>query len=216
MLLSQGAEAKLYRSTFGGRDCVIKERIAKPYRLAVLDRKLSHRRLIQEVRCLMKCKQNGVATPSIYLVDENNGRIYFEFVSGSTLKEFLCNEHAKGGCYPSEALEIAYKTGAIIAKMHEANIVHGDLTTSNVLQRCPGKTDVVLIDFGLASSNPLPEDKAVDLYVMERAFHSTHIECDALMEEVLRAYRKHYSGADAVFAKLTQVRLRGRKRTMLG
>lgn len=44
----------------------------------------------------MKCKQNGVATPSIYLVDENNGRIYFEFVSGSTLKEFLCNEHAKG------------------------------------------------------------------------------------------------------------------------
>ena len=50
----------------------------------------------QEVRCMMKCKQNGVATPSIYLVDESKGRIYFEYVTGSTLKEFLQDVHAKG------------------------------------------------------------------------------------------------------------------------
>ena len=32
----------------------------------------------------------------------------------------------------------------------------------------------VLIDFGLSYNNTLAEDKAVDLYVLERAFTSAH------------------------------------------
>ena len=99
-----------------------------------------------------------------------------------------------------------------------------------------------MIDFGLANSQPLPEDKAVDLYVMERAFASTHVNSEHLVcgrclsaceqsrladavlrcgvlqqvEEVLRAYRAKSRRADAIFQKLSQVRLRGRKRTMAG
>lgn len=94
-----------------------------------------------------------------------------------------------------------------------------------------------VIDFGLANSQPLPEDKAVDLYVMERAFASTHINSEKLVrsiwgfgqghdlslafgslqvEEVLRAYKARSRRADATFQKLAQVRLRGRKRTMVG
>ena len=32
----------------------------------------------------------------------------------------------------------------------------------------------MLLDFGLSTSSSLPEDKGVDLYVLERAFKSAH------------------------------------------
>ncbi|CAH0491675.1 unnamed protein product [Peronospora farinosa] len=95
--------------------------------------------------------------------------------------------------------------------MHDADIVHGDLTTSNMMQ-----SNDTMIDFGLANSQPLPEDKAVDLYVMERAFASTHVNSELLVEEVLRAYRATSRRSDSIFQKLSQVRMRGRKRTMVG
>jgi TP53 regulating kinase-like protein len=78
-------------------------------------------------------------------------------------KEFLTN--------------VAKSIGAAIGKLHDAEIVHGDLTTSNIMvTEDDGQltTDVVLIDFGLGMMKPTMEDKAVDLYVLERAFISTH------------------------------------------
>ena len=69
--------------------------------------------------------------------------------------------------------------GVAIGKMHDAEIVHGDLTTSNLMVRGDVATactapEVVVIDFGLGAMKPTQEDKAVDLYVLERAFISTH------------------------------------------
>jgi TP53 regulating kinase-like protein len=78
-------------------------------------------------------------------------------------KEFLTN--------------VAKSIGAAIGKLHDAEIVHGDLTTSNIMVTEDDSqltTDVVLIDFGLGMMKPTMEDKAVDLYVLERAFISTH------------------------------------------
>jgi TP53 regulating kinase-like protein len=102
--------------------------------------------------------------------------------------------------YGPKALKKAYHIGEAIAKMHDADIVHGDLTTSNMMLSSDDATDVVsvgavlqiealladwclqtMIDFGLANSQPLPEDKAVDLYVMERAFASTHVKSELLV-----------------------------------
>ncbi len=71
--------------------------------------------------------------------------------------------------------ELAQEVGKAIAIMHDSEIVHGDLTTSNILLRSNDrKLDIVLIDFGLGSMKPSIEEKAVDLYVLERAFISTH------------------------------------------
>lgn len=39
----------------------------------------------------------------------------------------------------------------------------------------------VAIDFGLTTTSTLAEDKAVDLYVMERALISTHAEAPELV-----------------------------------
>jgi TP53 regulating kinase-like protein len=119
--------------------------------------------------------------------------------------------------------------GTEIAKMHMADIIHGDLTTSNMMLRHTSSpyispsgqispaTELVLIDFGLAYNSNIIEDKAVDLYVLERAFSSTHPDSEPLFTSVLNAYQ-HKVGKEwsAVGKRLDDVRLRGRKRSMVG
>ncbi|KAL8800781.1 MAG: hypothetical protein Q9200_007144 [Gallowayella weberi] len=76
--------------------------------------------------------------------------------------------------------------------------------------------EIVLIDFGLATQSTQDEDKAVDLYVLERAFGSTHPELEEGFQEVLMAYGESYKGAKVVLKRLEEVRMRGRKKSMLG
>lgn len=76
--------------------------------------------------------------------------------------------------------------------------------------------DIFLIDFGLTTASIQDEDKAVDLYVLERAFSATHPAAEPLFREVLQAYGESYKGAKGVLKRLEGVRLRGRKRSMLG
>lgn len=121
--------------------------------------------------------------------------------------------------------------GAAAGRMHEVGVVHGDLTTSNILLRPNFKStqeqtqdwandslegDVVLIDFGLAEQSTSTEDRAVDLYVLERAFGSTHPRTEGLFREVLRAYGESYKSAKITLKKLEEVRMRGRKKIMIG
>ncbi len=128
------------------------------------------------------------------------------------------------------------KAGEAIARLHDADIVHGDLTTSNMMIRESTGT-LVLIDFGLSSAGaqPQPEDKAVDLYVLERAFISTHpqaqhlvglcyiifytccdLPLDAQIDGLLDSYTATSRKPGIVMSKLAAVRLRGRKRTAFG
>jgi len=113
--------------------------------------------------------------------------------------------------------------GAEIAKMHAADIIHGDLTTSNMMLRHPSslalgvRTELVLIDFGLSYVSNLVEDKAVDLYVLERAFSSTHPDSEPMFASVLSAYAAQMGKEwSAIGKRLNDVRLRGRKRSMVG
>ena len=76
--------------------------------------------------------------------------------------------------------------------------------------------EIYLIDFGLTSSTIQDEDRAVDLYVLERAFSATHPAAEHLFHELLEVYGKSYKGAKSVLKRLEGVRLRGRKRSMLG
>jgi len=119
--------------------------------------------------------------------------------------------------------ELMSLIGTEIAKMHQADVIHGDLTTSNMMIRhpfaakSPSSMKLVLIDFGLAYVSTLVEDKAVDLYVLERAFGSTHPDSEPMFASVLAAYEekmgKEWSG---IKKRLDEVRLRGRKRSMVG
>ncbi|KAL9179420.1 hypothetical protein ACHAXT_008710 [Thalassiosira profunda] len=132
----------------------------------------------------------------------------------------------------AQTLRVARTIGMLVAKMHAAGVIHGDLTTSNIMLRNPQQSDgetigsiegswepqLVLIDFGLATSTASftnkggnaasgkkakphkqqhnAEEKAVDLYVLERAFLSTHPESELLVEEVWKGYRGYYDSLD--------------------
>jgi TP53 regulating kinase-like protein len=124
-------------------------------------------------------------------------------------------------------------------------VVHGDLTTSNMMLRpiAPVTEDsdknnkepetrhdqsqqpassslsgeIVLIDFGLAQQTTQEEDRAVDLYVLERAFGSTHPREEGMFGEVLEGYREAFpKGAKGTLRRLEDVRMRGRKKSMIG
>lgn len=130
-----------------------------------------------------------------------------------------------------ELVGLMERVGSAVGRMHSVGIVHGDLTTSNLMLRSRSKEslngdnsteekmlggEIILIDFGLASQSTQDEDRAVDLYVLERAFGSTHPRAEGLFSEVLSSYGKSYKGANLVLKKLEDVRMRGRKRSMLG
>ena len=98
--------------------------------------------------------------------------------------------------------------------LHDGGLIHGDLTTSNILLRARDQK-VVVIDFGLAHNSIIPEDKGVDLYVLERAITVTHRSA-AMFEHVMAAYKQHSRQWSASFNKFAEVRMRGRKRSMIG
>lgn len=129
------------------------------------------------------------------------------------------------------------KIGRTVGGLHATGNVHGDLTTSNMMLRPLRDStsttgsgtaaeegskanvlegDVVLIDFGLATQSASEEDRAVDLYVLERAFTSTHPRAEKLFQHVLDAYGKSFKKAGAALHKLEDVRRRGRKKSMIG
>ena len=80
----------------------------------------------------------------------------------------------------------------------------------------PNERSLTLIDFGLSFVSGLAEDKAVDLYVLERAFLSTHPNTEQLFQALLDSYSSSSKNSATVIAKLDEVRMRGRKRTMVG
>lgn len=173
--------------------------------------------------------------------------LLMEWIEGKTVRQLLQKRDRleKDGislavCADGAAVrKLLRKVGRAIADMHSTGgVVHGDLTSSNIMVRTiPSmKTmngtaqdkdlelslegEIVLIDFGLATQSIQDEDRAVDLYVLEKAFGSTHPEQEGIFaEEVLESqegYRGSFKGSKIVLKRLEDVRLRGRKRSMVG
>ncbi|XP_056404228.1 EKC/KEOPS complex subunit TP53RK [Hyla sarda] len=213
-LMKQGAEARVYRGSFLGKAAVVKERFPKSYRHPALDEKLTHRRTAQEVRSILRCRKAGIAAPVVYFVDYVSNCIYMEDIEGSlTVRDFIMNAREHGGILCS----LAERIGQVLARMHDEDVVHGDLTTSNILLRPPhSDLNLVLIDFGLSFTSALPEDKGVDLYVLEKAFLSTHPKTEDVFGILLKSYTATSKKSGPVIKKLDEVRLRGRKRSMVG
>ncbi|ERE71565.1 solute carrier family 13 member 3 [Cricetulus griseus] len=117
---------------------------------------------------------------------------------------------------PQCLLGLARRIGQTLARMHDEDLIHGDLTTSNMLLKRPlEQLHIILIDFGLSFVSGLPEDKGVDLYVLEKAFLSTHPHTEAVFEACLKSYGASSRKSSPVLKKLDEVRLRGRKRSMV-
>mmetsp|Transcript_15384 Transcript_15384/g.46444 ORF Transcript_15384/g.46444 Transcript_15384/m.46444 type:complete len:237 (-) Transcript_15384:231-941(-) len=211
-LHAQGAESRVWEGEMSGRPCVIKERFSKKYRHPALDLKLTTSRLKQEARGIIKARKLGVLTPVLYHVDVVDAKIHMERVEGHTLKRMLHEKTLAG----EELNKVLEQLGKVIARLHDGGVVHGDLTTSNLIVRTLDGA-LVVIDLGLSQQSTLAEDKAVDLYVLERAFISAHsADGDGLWEVVLASYKASSKWWNPTLNKFAEVRMRGRKRAMVG
>ncbi|RVE61153.1 hypothetical protein OJAV_G00167870 [Oryzias javanicus] len=219
-ILQQGAEGRVYRAEFLGKPAVIKERFPKRYRHPELDERLTHRRTVQEVRSILRCRRAGISTPVVYFVDYSSSCIFLEeIVDSQTVRDFIASSQPSSSQKDQELHWLAKLIGQILAKMHDEDVIHGDLTTSNMLlRRGPESSEfeLVLIDFGLSYISALAEDKGVDLFVLEKAFLSTHPNTELLFQQLLHSYSTSSKKSSAVIKKLEEVRLRGRKRSMVG
>ncbi|KAI0847463.1 kinase-like protein [Daldinia vernicosa] len=257
-LITQGAEARLYKTTYllPTLPSALKYRPPKPWRHPALDARLTRHRILAEARVLARCRRAGVPVPAVYAVDETAGWLAMEWVGGpparAAINEWLRrrkeaeNDDARGNegdAAPvtgereddADLVALMRRIGSAVGRMHGLGVVHGDLTTSNMMLRPWEKGrepanghaggggdglldgDIVIIDFGLASQSTSDEDRAVDLYVLERAFASTHSRAEGLFTAVLESsYRETFKQAPVVLKKLEEVRMRGRKRSMIG
>ncbi|KAF8346433.1 kinase-like domain-containing protein [Amanita rubescens] len=221
--IAQGAEAKVYKGylTADGPPVLLKHRFHKQYRHPTLDATLTKSRVAGEARALLKCLRAGVRVPGIRMVDAAEGILGLEWIDGQSVRRLIPEEGEDTlGEYGVTVDEVMEMIGRELARMHKVDIVHGDLTTSNMMLRRvsgTGAPELVLIDFGLAFQSTLVEDKAVDLYVLERAFGSTHPESEPLFARVLRGYGEEM-GREwvGISRRLEEVRVRGRKRSMVG
>ncbi|KAL5083512.1 serine/threonine-protein kinase bud32 [Trichoderma cf. simile WF8] len=231
-LITQGAEGRLYKTTYllPSIPCALKYRPPKPWRHPILDQRLTRHRILSEARILSKCRRDGLRVPDVYALDESAGWLMLEWVQGTPVRVNInqrLGNRTEGIEDDEELKDLMRRIGAAVGKMHSIGIIHGDLTTSNMMLNPPAgraETDnvsglegeIVIIDLGLASGGVHDEDRAVDLYVLERAFGSTHPRAECVFGEVLDAYKKSFKQAGVALKKLEEVRMRGRKRSMLG
>ncbi|HDI74314.1 MAG: Kae1-associated kinase Bud32 [Thermoprotei archaeon] len=203
-VLSWGAEALIVKTTFLGHPAVKKVRIPKPYRCRELDEFLRRRRTLLEAKLLHYSIKSGVPAPAVYAIDLAKTTIVIEFLEGELLKKVL--EKKKVNNLANILEEAGYFAGCL----HEAGIVHGDLTTSNIMV-CNAKP--VLIDFGLGAFSRDYEDQSVDLHLFLRSLESTHF---SIAEDVFKHFIRGYEKArgknktEKILSNVKDIRMRGR------
>lgn len=205
LLIKKGAEANLYLADWHGRKVVMKKRLPKKYRPSKLDEQIRIYRTIHEPQLMHEAKKAGVPTPTIFLVDLANTTIIMEFIEGKQMKQLL------GDAREDERQSLCVKIGELIGRLHEYGIIHGDLTTSNMILNSEGR--IFFVDFGLGEKTKELEPRGVDLHLMKRALQSTHFrftqEC---FEAVIEGYSKVVGDKNVgdLLNKIKEIERRGR------
>src|SRR3989338_2467550 len=192
-LIAQGAEAKLFLE----EDKIIKDRIKKDYRIEEIDEKLRGFRTRREAKILDKLSAIGFPGPKLIDCDDKE-KIVMEKINGEMIRDILEKK---------DYVELSKEIGRKIAVLHNNHIIHGDLTTSNMLL----KDEIYFIDFGLSFFSHKIEDMAVDLHLLKQALGSKHYTIwDKCFDAALKAYEKESKEGKEVLKRLEQVEKRGR------
>ncbi|WP_321505350.1 bifunctional N(6)-L-threonylcarbamoyladenine synthase/serine/threonine protein kinase [uncultured Methanoregula sp.] len=187
----RGAEAVI---AFGPAT-IEKRRVAKRYRVPALDRRLITERTRAEARLIHAARKGGVPTPVMH--DITTDTIVMERIRGTMLTDDLTDENLR-------------RTGTIVGKLHTAGIMHGDLTTSNLILR-EGDGACVLIDFGLSQVTQEIEQRGVDIHVLYQTLESTAPgRCVGLKAAFEIGYAESFKGAAEIIAREHEIELRGR------
>lgn len=190
MKIAQGAEAIIFLE----KDKIIKKRIEKKYRIKEIDEKLRLFRTRKEIKNIEKAKKFGIKTPNILKKEKYS--IEMGYIDGNKLRDVLNRKNMK---------KFAKEISDIVSKLHDINIIHNDLTTSNMIY----KDGIYLIDFGLSESSHKTEKKAMDLHVLKKSLMSTHHE---IADEMWKVIEHDYKNKN-VLNRLEQIEKRGRYKT---
>ncbi|MBI2654330.1 Kae1-associated serine/threonine protein kinase [Candidatus Woesearchaeota archaeon] len=198
-LIAQGAEAKLFLE----EDKIIKNRFKKSYRIKEIDEKLRGFRTRREAKVLQKLEGIGFPAPRVIKSDDKEN-IVIEKIEGKLVKDILENSDYKKLCG---------EIGRKIAILHNNSIIHGDLTTSNMILN----KEIYFIDFGLSFFSDKAEDKAVDLHLLKEGLESKHYKIwEECFKCALDAYKKEAKKSFETLKRLEVVEKRGRYRAKKG
>ena len=224
-IIQQGAEAKIILN----KNLIIKDRIKKSYRIAKLDEKIRKRRTKAEKKLMLKASK--IISVPVPKESKEFDKLKMPFVDGKKLSEHLDS-------FPlAKQKRILREIGEETGKLHKADIIHGDLTTSNMILvenikdkktvnkkrgdnrkvvagEVVDKSKLVIyfIDFGLGYFNGKYEDKAVDIHLLKQALEAKHFKnWEILFKEFKKGYFSiNKKEAEKVFNQLIKVEKRGR------
>jgi TP53 regulating kinase-like protein len=194
-LIAQGAEAKLYR-----KDAIlIKDRIKKSYRIPEIDVKLRSTRTRREAKILNRLQEINFPAPKIIQTDDKE-TIEMDFIEGSKVRDIL---------EKSDYIQLSGEIGKKISILHNNGIIHGDLTTSNMILN----KEIYFIDFGLSFFSERIEDKAVDLHLFRQAVESKHYTIwEKCFQSFIKEYQKEAKESKSTLKRLDDVERRGRNK----
>ena len=198
-LIKRGAEAEIYKARWMGKDVIIKRRIRKKYRIAALDNEIRKRRTKEEAILMVDARKSGVSVPIIYDIDTKKTEIVMEYLKGRRIKDIIDSMDEE------KQKKICHQIGKNIARLHSNGIIHGDLTTSNMI--LDGK--LYFIDFGLGMKSFEVEDMGVDMHLLMEAFNAAHLNSN-LFKWVFEEYEKNFDMAMEVRKKIDEIIKRGR------
>lgn len=196
-IIAQGAEAIIILN----KKQVTKKRISKSYRLKELDEKIRKRRTRGEAKLLKKASEL-IDIPKIISDNESSKEIVLEYIEGQKLSEYLDK-------FPlAKQKTIMKKIATSLAKLHDKDLIHGDLTTSNLILK---DNKVYFIDFGLGFVSKRLEDKAVDIHVLKEALEAKHFKN---WKELFKEFLNNYDPKEKelILTQLEKVESRGRYR----
>jgi TP53 regulating kinase-like protein len=193
-VISQGAEATIVLD----RDRIVKDRIMKRYRIKEIDERLRKSRTRREAKIIEKLNVIGVLCPKLFDADDRDMKIFMENIKGKRLRDVLERLNYVNVCK---------SLGEQIAQLHNNDIIHGDLTTSNMIIK---DKKIYFIDFGLSFFSTKIEDRAVDLHLLRQALESKHYKIwKKCFDAVLKGYSKEHRYRD-ILKRLEKVEGRGR------
>lgn len=174
-IISRGAEAILYEEN--GK--LIKERISKGYRVKEVDDKIRKLRTRSESKLLIK-SSNLINVPKVFDSSDKEMKIEMEYIKGKLLKDIF------DGLDRKNREKVCDKLGKQIKVMHVNNIIHGDLTTSNMILK---DDKLYFVDFGLGFISDKVEHKAVDIHLLKQALGSKHHQhFQESFDNIMKAY----------------------------
>lgn len=174
-------------------DFVYKRRVEKRYRVKEIDERIRKERTKSEAKIISEARREGVPTPIIF--DITDYEIVMERIEGDLAREVI-----------NEA--ICERIGELVGLLHKSGIIHGDLTTSNIIV---GRDNIIyFIDFGLSFIESSTEARGVDVHVFFQSLRCTHGSYEQLKESFIKGYKRTFPNASQVLKRVTEIEQRGR------